>query len=58
MASIRADKGKETLPSAKDTSPEDALTIKDVVSQPKEAEGSFGLNLLLLKLKTESTVAK
>ena len=48
-ASIRADKGKETLPSAKDTSPEDALTIKDVVSQPKEAES---------KSKTESAKLK
>jgi len=34
-ASTGAGKGKEVLPSAKDTQSEDALTIKDVVSQAK-----------------------
>ena len=37
-ASTGAGKGKEVLPSAKDTQSEDALTIKDVVSQAKAAE--------------------
>ena len=37
-ASTGADKSKEYLPSAKDTPPEDAFTIKDVVSQVEEVE--------------------
>ena len=36
--STGAGKGKEALPSTEDTQFEDALTIKDVVSQTKEAE--------------------
>jgi len=37
-ASTGVGKGKEILPSAKDTQSKDALTIKDVVSQAKAAE--------------------
>ena len=48
-ASIGADKGKETLPSAKDTPSEDALTIKDVVSQAKEAESKSKIGSAELK---------
>ena len=37
-AFTRASKGKDVLPSAKDTQSEDAFTIMDVVSQAKAAE--------------------
>ena len=39
--STGAGKGKEALPSDKDTHSKDALTIKDVVFQVKEAESKF-----------------
>ena len=37
-ASTKASKGKEVPPPAKDTHSEDALTIKNVVSQAKDAK--------------------
>ena len=48
--STEADKGKETLSSSKDTPPDDARTIKDVVSQAKETESKSKIRSAELKV--------
>ena len=48
-ASTRAGKGKEALPSAKDTQSKDALTIKDIVSQAKRTESKSKVGAAKLK---------
>ena len=48
-ASIGAGKGKEVLPSTKDTQSEDALTIKDIVSQAKQTESKSKVGAAKLK---------